>query len=150
MLGYLNGISFMGYDFQSYPNSQKVSLNILTYPYISYHIPTYSKISSGTNSQMSIYINSAMSLEGLDAYAINCFIDSRDAAYVQKAPEYDSSNDTDANPTEADSNDQHSEAQKFGGQSDGHSDSDQHTPAQKPKLQRYSPVSHSRRCRRAI
>ncbi len=47
MLGYLNGISCLGYDFQSYPNSQKISLNILTYPYISYHIPTYPKISSG-------------------------------------------------------------------------------------------------------
>jgi hypothetical protein len=52
MLGYLNGISFLGYDFQSYPNSQKISLNILTYPFISYHIPTYPKISSGANSQM--------------------------------------------------------------------------------------------------
>ena len=52
MLGYLNGISFLGYNFQSYPNSQKISLNILTYPYISYHIPTYPKISSGANSQM--------------------------------------------------------------------------------------------------
>jgi hypothetical protein len=38
---------------QSYPNSQKISLNILTYPYISYHIPTYPRISSGANSQMS-------------------------------------------------------------------------------------------------
>jgi hypothetical protein len=54
MLGYLNGISFMGYDFQSYPNSQKISLSILTYPNISYHIPTYPKISSGANSQMSV------------------------------------------------------------------------------------------------
>jgi hypothetical protein len=53
MLGYLNGISFLGYDFQSYPNSQKISHHILTYPFISYHIPTYSKISSGANSQMS-------------------------------------------------------------------------------------------------
>jgi hypothetical protein len=52
MLGYLNGISFLGYDFQSYPNSQKISLHILTYPFISYHIPTYPKISSGANSQM--------------------------------------------------------------------------------------------------
>ena len=52
MLGYLNGISFLGYDFQSYPNSQKISLNILSYPFISYHIPTYPKISSGANSQM--------------------------------------------------------------------------------------------------
>ncbi len=52
MLGYLNGISFLGYDFQSYPNSQKISLHILRYPFISYHIPTYPKISSGANSQM--------------------------------------------------------------------------------------------------
>ncbi len=37
---------------QSYPNSQKISLNILRYPFISYHIPTYPKISSGANSQM--------------------------------------------------------------------------------------------------
>ena len=54
MLGYLNGISFLGYDFQSYSNSQKISLNILTYPTISYHIPTYPKISSGANSQMAL------------------------------------------------------------------------------------------------
>ena len=52
MLGYLNGISFLGYDFQSYPNSQKISLHILRYPFVSYHIPTYPKISSGANSQM--------------------------------------------------------------------------------------------------
>ncbi len=52
MLGYLNGIRFLGYDFQSYPNSQKISLNILTNPIISYHIPTYPKISLGANSQM--------------------------------------------------------------------------------------------------
>jgi hypothetical protein len=51
MLGYLNWISFLGYDFQSYPNSQKISLNILAYPYISYHILSYSKISSGANSK---------------------------------------------------------------------------------------------------
>ncbi len=52
MLGYLNGISFLGYDFESYPNSQKTFLNILPYPTISYHIPTYPKISLGANSQM--------------------------------------------------------------------------------------------------
>ncbi len=46
------GISFLGYDFQSYPNFHKISLNILTYPYISYHILPYPKISSGANSQM--------------------------------------------------------------------------------------------------
>jgi hypothetical protein len=45
ILGYLNGISFLGYDFQSYPNSQKISLHILRYPFVSYHIPTYPKIS---------------------------------------------------------------------------------------------------------
>ncbi len=55
MLGYLNWISFLGYDFQSYPNSQKISLNILTYPYISYHILSCPKISSGANSQMYIH-----------------------------------------------------------------------------------------------
>ncbi len=54
MLGYLNWISFLGYDFQSYPNSQKISLNILTNPYISYHILSYPKISSGANSQMNV------------------------------------------------------------------------------------------------
>jgi hypothetical protein len=80
-----------------------------------------------------------MPLEGLDAYAIDYGIDSRDAAYVQKTPEYD----IDAIPTEADSNDQRSEEQRFDGRSDGQSDSDQHTPAQKDKLQRYSSVSHS-------
>ena len=35
ILGYLNWISFLGYDLQSYPNSQKTSLNILAYPNIS-------------------------------------------------------------------------------------------------------------------
>jgi hypothetical protein len=55
MLGYLNWISFLGYDFQSYPYSQKISLNILTYPYISYHILSYPKKSSGANSQMSTF-----------------------------------------------------------------------------------------------
>ncbi len=56
MLGYLNWISFLGYDFQSYPNSQKISLSILTYPIISYHILSYPKISWNilrANSQMS-------------------------------------------------------------------------------------------------
>ncbi len=52
ILGYLNGISFLGYDFQSYPKSKKISLHILRYPFVSYHIPTYPKISSGANSQM--------------------------------------------------------------------------------------------------
>ncbi len=54
MLGYLDWISFLGYDFQSYPNSQKISLDILTYPYTSYHILSYPKISSGANSQMTM------------------------------------------------------------------------------------------------
>ncbi len=52
ILGYLNWISFLGYDLQSYPNSQKISLNILAYPYISFHILSYPEISSGANSQM--------------------------------------------------------------------------------------------------
>jgi hypothetical protein len=52
ILGYLNWISFLGYDLQSYPNSKRISLNILEYPYISYHILSYPKISSGMNSQM--------------------------------------------------------------------------------------------------
>ena len=55
ILVYLNWISFLGYDFQSCPNSQKISLNILAYPYISYHILSYPKISSGANSQMARY-----------------------------------------------------------------------------------------------
>ncbi len=46
--------NLLGYDFQSYPNSQKISHHILTYPFISYHIPTYRKISSGANSQMTM------------------------------------------------------------------------------------------------
>ncbi len=52
ILGYLNWISFLGYDLQSCPNSQKISLNILEYPYISYHVLSYPKISLGANSQM--------------------------------------------------------------------------------------------------
>ena len=52
ILGYLNWMSFLGYDLQSYPNSQKISRNILAYPYISFDILSYPKISSGANSQM--------------------------------------------------------------------------------------------------
>jgi hypothetical protein len=52
MLGYLGWISFLGYDLHSYPNSQRISLHILTYPYISLHILSYPKISSGASSQM--------------------------------------------------------------------------------------------------
>ena len=48
-----------------------------------------------------------------------------------KTPQYD----TDANATEAESNDNCSEEETF----DGQSDSDQHTPAQKSKRQRFSP-----------
>jgi hypothetical protein len=44
---------FLGYDLHLYPNSQKISNHILTYPYISLHIFAYPKISSGANSQMS-------------------------------------------------------------------------------------------------
>jgi hypothetical protein len=57
MLGYLDWISFLGYDFQSYPYSQKISLNILSYPIISYHILSYPKISWGTNPQMITNLN---------------------------------------------------------------------------------------------
>ena len=54
---------------------------------------------------------------------------------MPKTAQYDS----DSNATEAESNEDRSEAQKF----DGQSDSDQHMPAQKSKLQRYSPMPHS-------
>ena len=50
--GYLDWISFLGYDLHSYPKSQKISFLILSYPFISFHILTYPKISSGANSQM--------------------------------------------------------------------------------------------------
>jgi hypothetical protein len=52
-----------------------------------------------------------------------------------KTPQYD----TDANATEADSNDGRSEEQKF----DWQAYSDQHTPAQKSKRQRFSPDAQS-------
>ncbi len=63
ILGYLNWISFLGYDFQSYPNSQKISLHILAYPYISYHILSYPKISSGANSQMTSQVQVARTVQ---------------------------------------------------------------------------------------
>ncbi len=52
ILGHLDWISFLGYDLHSYPNSQKISCHVLTYPYISLHILAYPKISSWANSQM--------------------------------------------------------------------------------------------------
>ncbi len=51
-MGYLNRISFLGYNLKSYPDYQKISYNILSYPIISFHILSYPKISSGANSQM--------------------------------------------------------------------------------------------------
>jgi hypothetical protein len=58
------------------------------------------------------HINSAMPLEGFDAYTSDCgsSIDSSDAADVPKTPKYD----TNANGTEAGSNDERSGARKFG------------------------------------
>jgi hypothetical protein len=52
IFGYLDCISFLGYDLHSCPNFQKISCHILTYPCISLHILLYPKISSGANSQM--------------------------------------------------------------------------------------------------
>ena len=43
---------FFGYDFKSYPNSQKLSDHNLTYPILSYPILSYPKLSLGANSQM--------------------------------------------------------------------------------------------------
>ena len=51
-MGYLFRISFLGYNLKSYPDFQKISYNILSYPIISYHIHKYPKISAGANSQM--------------------------------------------------------------------------------------------------
>jgi hypothetical protein len=38
IVGYLDWISFLGYDLHSYPKSQKISFHILSYSYISLHI----------------------------------------------------------------------------------------------------------------
>ncbi len=59
MLGYLDWISFLGYDLHSYPNSQKIfiSLHILTYPYISLHILRYPKISWQTSTSAVPQVN---------------------------------------------------------------------------------------------
>ena len=51
-MGYLCRISILGYDLKSYPDYQKISLHILSYPIISFHILSYPIISSGANSQM--------------------------------------------------------------------------------------------------
>ncbi len=78
-----------------------------------------------------------MPLEDLEAYGS----DSVSSGHASnpgdepKTPRYN----IDANATEAESNDDCSEEQKF----DGQSDSDQHTPAQKSKRQRFSPDAQS-------
>jgi len=51
-MGYLFRISFLGYNLKSYPDFQKISFNIQSYPIISFHIYIYPKISAGANSQM--------------------------------------------------------------------------------------------------
>jgi hypothetical protein len=51
-MGYLIRISFLGYNLKSYPDYQKISYNILSYPFIPFHIHSYPKISAGANSQM--------------------------------------------------------------------------------------------------
>ena len=53
-MGYLVRISFLGYNLKSYPDYQKISYNILSYPIISFHILKYPKISAGANSQMNV------------------------------------------------------------------------------------------------
>jgi hypothetical protein len=56
-MGYPVRISFLGYNLKSYPDYQKISYNILSYPIISYHILSYPKISSGANSQMTVTVS---------------------------------------------------------------------------------------------
>jgi hypothetical protein len=75
-------------------------------------------------------------LEDLEAYGSDSGSGGHASNSVDKpkTPQYD----TDANATEAESNDGRSEEQKF----DGQSDSDQHTPAQKSK-RRFSPDAQS-------
>ena len=41
IVGYLDWISFLGYDLHSYPKSQKISFHILPYPFISLLILRY-------------------------------------------------------------------------------------------------------------
>ena len=79
-----------------------------------------------------------MPLEGMNAYDSDAG-SSIDPHGTDVAPD-SLQGSQDANATEADSNDEGSEAQKF----DGLSDSDQHTPAQKSKRQRAgSPASQN-------
>ncbi len=69
-MGYLVRISFLGYNIKSYPDYQKISYNILSYPIISFHILSYPKISSGANFQMGAFSsrNFSMFLTFLKAY----------------------------------------------------------------------------------
>jgi hypothetical protein len=78
-----------------------------------------------------------MPLEDLEAYGSDSGSSGHACNLVDepKTPQYD----TDANATEAESNDGRSEEPKF----DWQSDSDQHTPAQKSERRRFSPESQS-------
>jgi hypothetical protein len=78
-----------------------------------------------------------MPLEDLDAYRSDSgsSIQSRNSEAVPKTPQ----DDSDSNATEAESNGEASEEEKFDGLSD---DSDQHTPARKSK-RRCSPAASS-------
>jgi hypothetical protein len=81
-----------------------------------------------------------MPLEGMDAYDSDAGSDVDPHGSDVVADSLQGSEDQ--NATEADSNDEGSEAQKFDGQQ---SDSDQHTPAQKSKrLRAVSPASEGR------
>ncbi len=82
-----------------------------------------------------------MPLEDLEAYGRHSGSsgdggsDAGNSGDEPKTPQYD----TDANATEAESNEDRSEEQKF----DGQSHSDQHKPAQKSKRQHFSPHAQS-------
>ncbi len=81
-----------------------------------------------------------MPLEGMDAYVSDAGSDVEPHGSDVVANSLQGSEDQ--NETEADSNDEGSQAQKFDGQQ---SDSDQHTPAQKSKrLRAVSPASEGR------
>ena len=67
-MGYLCRISILGYVLKSYPDYQKISLHILSYPIISLHILSYPIISSGANSQMV----EAMNLTSTIVHSASC------------------------------------------------------------------------------
>jgi hypothetical protein len=78
-----------------------------------------------------------MPVEDLEAYGSDSGSSghTRNSGDEPKTPQYD----TNANATEAESYVERSEEQEF----DGQTDSDQHTPAQKSKRQRFSPDAQS-------